>query len=219
MHLVDAFIQSDLQCIQTIHFFMSKCVPWELNPQPFALLTQCSTTEPQEHIGIMDSIKYQQINKSIINWLCYTSKVHILRYTNLKNNTTFSVTEHNTKLLRWPSQSSDPEPCRRWVRWTEEAPSWICESEGSGVILDEGMVSDLSSGVLWPEPCRRWVRWTEEAPSWICESKGSGVILDEGMSLISRQVFSNLIRRYRRTFRAVTKALIKRVPLIVANVY
>ncbi len=24
------------------------CVLWELNPQPFALLTQCSTTEPQE---------------------------------------------------------------------------------------------------------------------------------------------------------------------------
>ncbi len=28
------------------------CVPWELNPQPFALLTQCSTTEPQEHTHI-----------------------------------------------------------------------------------------------------------------------------------------------------------------------
>uniref|UniRef100_A0A672NRK9 TBC1 domain family member 20 n=1 Tax=Sinocyclocheilus grahami TaxID=75366 RepID=A0A672NRK9_SINGR len=26
------------------------CVPWELNPRPFALLTQCSTTEPQEHL-------------------------------------------------------------------------------------------------------------------------------------------------------------------------
>ncbi len=25
------------------------CVPWESNLQPFALLTQCSTTEPQEH--------------------------------------------------------------------------------------------------------------------------------------------------------------------------
>ncbi len=25
------------------------CVPWELNPRLFALLTQCSTTEPQEH--------------------------------------------------------------------------------------------------------------------------------------------------------------------------
>ncbi len=24
------------------------CVPWELNPQHFALLLQCSTTEPQE---------------------------------------------------------------------------------------------------------------------------------------------------------------------------
>ncbi len=29
-------------------FFISMCVPWELNPQPFALLTQCSTTEPQD---------------------------------------------------------------------------------------------------------------------------------------------------------------------------
>ncbi len=31
------------------NFFVSTCVPWELNPQPFTLLTQCSTTEPQEH--------------------------------------------------------------------------------------------------------------------------------------------------------------------------
>ncbi len=29
--------------------FITMCVPWELNPQPFALLTQCSTTEPHEH--------------------------------------------------------------------------------------------------------------------------------------------------------------------------
>ncbi len=34
MHLADAFIQSDLQCIQAIHFFVSMCVPWESNPQP-----------------------------------------------------------------------------------------------------------------------------------------------------------------------------------------
>ncbi len=49
MHFTDAFIQSDLQCIQVIHF-VSMCVPWKLNPQPFVLLTQCSTTEPQEHL-------------------------------------------------------------------------------------------------------------------------------------------------------------------------
>ncbi len=34
MQLADAFIQSDLQAIH----FVSMCVPWELNPQPFVLL-------------------------------------------------------------------------------------------------------------------------------------------------------------------------------------
>ncbi len=34
MHLVDACIQSDLQCIQAINCSVSMCVPWELNPQP-----------------------------------------------------------------------------------------------------------------------------------------------------------------------------------------
>ncbi len=34
------------------------------------------------------------------------------------------------------------------VNWREEAPSWSCESEESGVILDEGMVSDLLSGII-----------------------------------------------------------------------
>ncbi len=48
MHLADAFIQSDLQ-LHSGKFLISMCVPWELNPQPFALLMQCSTTEPQEH--------------------------------------------------------------------------------------------------------------------------------------------------------------------------
>ncbi len=34
--------------------FITMCVPWESNPQPFALLTQCSTTEPQEHCLLFD---------------------------------------------------------------------------------------------------------------------------------------------------------------------
>ncbi len=42
----------------TVHsaytFFVSMCVPWELNPLPFALLTQCSTTEPQEHKNVQE---------------------------------------------------------------------------------------------------------------------------------------------------------------------
>ncbi len=35
------------------------CVSWELNPQPFALLTQCSTTEPQEQE--YDSVRQQYL--------------------------------------------------------------------------------------------------------------------------------------------------------------
>ncbi len=42
MHLADAFIQSDLQCIQAIHFFVSMCVPLGIEPTTFALLTQRS---------------------------------------------------------------------------------------------------------------------------------------------------------------------------------
>ncbi len=56
MRLADAFIQRDLQLHSGYTFLISMCVPWELNPQPFALLTQCSTNEPhrntQEYIYI-----------------------------------------------------------------------------------------------------------------------------------------------------------------------
>ncbi len=44
IHLAYTFIQSDL--FRLYIFLISMCVHWELNPQPFALLTQCSTTEP-----------------------------------------------------------------------------------------------------------------------------------------------------------------------------
>ncbi len=49
MHLADAFIQSELHSGYTFSQYVSMCVPWELNPQYFALLTHCSTAEPQEH--------------------------------------------------------------------------------------------------------------------------------------------------------------------------
>ncbi len=37
------------------------CVPWELNPQPFALLTQCSTTETQEHVETFEKKQQRQL--------------------------------------------------------------------------------------------------------------------------------------------------------------
>ncbi len=72
MHLADAFIQSDLQCIQNIHyliFFISMCVPWELNPQPFALLRQCSTTEPQKHRNLF--------YRNFLNFFCINLKQEV----------------------------------------------------------------------------------------------------------------------------------------------
>ncbi len=73
--------------------------------------------------------------------------------TNIQTQTTKTtqkwVTEHKTKLLLWPFQSSDLNLYKMSrVNWREEAPTWSWESEGSGEILDEGMVSDLLSGVL-----------------------------------------------------------------------
>ncbi len=70
--------------------------------------------------------------------------------------------------------------------WTEEEKLWIWRS---GVILDEGMVSDLVSGVLWPEPCRRWV---SELKRRSCESEDLEWFWMKEWSLISCQVFSDL---------------------------
>ncbi len=36
-----------------LYIFISMCVPWESNPQPFALLTQCSTTEPHRNTVVL----------------------------------------------------------------------------------------------------------------------------------------------------------------------
>ncbi len=42
-----------------VYIFISMCVPWELNPQPFALLTQCSTTEPHRNTSSNKFRRYQ----------------------------------------------------------------------------------------------------------------------------------------------------------------
>ncbi len=63
MHLADAFIQSDLQCIQAMHLYCLYVCSLGIEPTTFALLTQCSTTEPQEHLHFTaDYILY--------NWVC-----------------------------------------------------------------------------------------------------------------------------------------------------
>ncbi len=46
-----------------LYIFISTCLPWESNPQAFALLTQCSTTEPHRN-----TISSASRNNWIIPW-------------------------------------------------------------------------------------------------------------------------------------------------------
>ncbi len=67
MHLADAFIQSDLQCIQAIHFFCQYVCSLGIEPTTFALLTQCSNhwaTGTQSSLQISHGYDY------VFNRLC-----------------------------------------------------------------------------------------------------------------------------------------------------
>jgi len=68
MHLADTFIQSDLQCIQAIQFILPNMFPWESNPQPFALLIRCSTTELQEHHPLLN---WHAFSVPVLKWHYY----------------------------------------------------------------------------------------------------------------------------------------------------
>ncbi len=57
MHLADAFIQSDLQSIQAFTYFCQYVCSLGIEPTIFALLTQCSATESQEHITFIVMFK------------------------------------------------------------------------------------------------------------------------------------------------------------------
>ncbi len=55
-----------------LNIFVNMCVPWELNPQPFALLMQCSTTEPQEYY--MYAYMHVSVCVSVCIYMCVSMK-------------------------------------------------------------------------------------------------------------------------------------------------
>ncbi len=65
-YLADAFIQSDLPCIQAIHLYCQYVCSLGIEPTTFALLTHCSTTELQEHGGVITVIVIVIINVAVI---------------------------------------------------------------------------------------------------------------------------------------------------------
>ncbi len=45
------------------------CVPCKFNPQPFAMLTQYSTTEPQEHYALNTDVWTDKVQTFLFNHL------------------------------------------------------------------------------------------------------------------------------------------------------
>ncbi len=68
MHLSDAFIQSDLQYVQVIHLYCQYMCSLGIEPTTFALLTQCSTTEPQEHIKFILNVLFSFSQEELENF-------------------------------------------------------------------------------------------------------------------------------------------------------
>ncbi len=95
-----------------------------------------------------------------------------------------------------------------WIFQLDNNPHKILKNNTKMGHWAQNQASALAIPVLWPEPCRKRVRWTEEKK----HRHGAVNLKDlerfwmKEWSLISCQVFSNLIRHYRRHFRAVKLA-------------
>ncbi len=91
-----------------------------------------------------------------------------------------------------------------WIFQPDNSPSTNLKNNTKMSHWAQNQASAMAITVLGPEPCREWVRWTEEKK----HQHGAGSLKDlerfwmKKWSLISCQVFSNLIRHYRRKCRA-----------------
>ncbi len=66
MHLADAFIQSNLHCIQAIHFFYQYVRSLGMNPRPFALLRNAL---PLSHRNL-DKVEYDIRSQNEFSHIC-----------------------------------------------------------------------------------------------------------------------------------------------------
>ncbi len=85
-----------------LYIFFSMCVPWELNPQPFAQLTQCSTTEPHRNTGALNLFNTQvsQFELNYLNQLTFPRHSNLLRCTcTWLQNTWYKHTNKNRTVL------------------------------------------------------------------------------------------------------------------------
>ncbi len=103
-------------------------------------------------LSYYQQIKNQQVTDSVRNLIM--GHVWIFQQDNNPN----TNLKNNTKMGHWAQNQASamaipvlwPEPCRKWVRWTEDKKHRHGAVNLKDVerFLDEGMVSDLLSGVL-----------------------------------------------------------------------
>ncbi len=119
MHLADAFIQSDLQLHSGYTFSLVR-VPWESNPQPFAQLTQCSTTEPQRNTRVFLLRKWSLLHKKSIGATLLVKNVDSnsikLKNQQLSTHLTKLIELSKTRLDFWAKSILDQLPflCNLW---------------------------------------------------------------------------------------------------------
>ncbi len=126
--------------------FITMCVPWELNPQPFALLTQCSTTEPQEHsINILNTVststKVNISNKELLKMIVHPKNeiglyLYILPYYTPPPPPNCLVTSHCLHLL-CELKTQRTEAASAGLRRKTEAASAGPRKTEAGLVLQQ----------------------------------------------------------------------------------
>ncbi len=90
-----------------LYIFISICVPWESNPQPFALLTQCSTTEPHRNTRPEPHWEYmrycQEENEKQETKKCRWAEGHCQRNLGFHNTSAVPQTDHLHAAPNWGS--------------------------------------------------------------------------------------------------------------------
>ncbi len=105
-----------------IYFFISMCVPWELNPWPFALLTQCSTTEPQEQYLPQGRVLWIREAPATAPWLRVSRAQWTVLWIYMQTYPLFSRFCLNSLSALNYLSALNCLPALKWPRWSSPCP-------------------------------------------------------------------------------------------------
>ncbi len=120
-----------------LYIFISTCVPWESNPQPFAQLTQCSTTEPHGNDTVTYilvyhkclsvhnyAIKYNNLLKGIV-----LRKITYLKKCWFSQTVNGNIDLHRMEKLLWKSMATVKQHSSKNIFFVFNRRKWFGTSE------------------------------------------------------------------------------------------